>query len=625
MIYEICIAQISLLRGTTAIRGGSDTLRIFSSGTDAAGLNRSDISALPKFAMKSVHGRTLFMMQRSRCAVYLQKKIAESGYRCYTTTGMNTPRKLPVGIQSFKDLREKHFLYVDKTAYIAQLSQASKVFFLSRPRRFGKSLFLSTLAAYFLGQKELFKGLYLEKAEEEQAIQEGRAAWEEYPVLYFDFNTGQYDTFESLINRIQLFLSPLEKNYHIAPVEGDLAQRLEIIIKQIYEATQRQVVILVDEYDKPLLQTMGVNEELNEQYRNTLKAFYSVIKTCDQYIRFAFLTGVTKFSKISIFSDLNNLKDISLSEMYAGICGITQSELEANFQPEIQALADRQQLDYSQAVAALKQWYDGYLFHPAGDGMYNPYSILNAFDDKEIKSYWFGTGTPTFLVNYLKDAHYFIPDLDGNVELDEDGLQTYRAVTQEPFPILFQAGYLTIKEYIKDLRLYRLGFPNDEVRYGFLHNLLPAYSSVPFGQTGVSVARFVQDIRAGKVDSFMERMQAIISGIPYDNFSKENLKLREQNYQTAVYLIFALMGQFVQTEVHCSTGRSDCIVQTADAVYIFEFKLTSNGTAEDAIDQIKKNDYAGQYKANDKKIVLIGASFDEETRTIKEWVAVNKQ
>ena len=565
------------------------------------------------------------MMQRSRCAVYLQKKIAESGYRCYTTTGMNTPRKLPVGIQSFKDLREKHFLYVDKTAYIAQLSQASKVFFLSRPRRFGKSLFLSTLAAYFLGQKELFKGLYLEKAEEEQAIQEGRAAWEEYPVLYFDFNTGQYDTFESLINRIQLFLSPLEKNYHIAPVEGDLAQRLEIIIKQIYEATQRQVVILVDEYDKPLLQTMGVNEELNEQYRNTLKAFYSVIKTCDQYIRFAFLTGVTKFSKISIFSDLNNLKDISLSEMYAGICGITQSELEANFQPEIQALADRQQLDYSQAVAALKQWYDGYLFHPAGDGMYNPYSILNAFDDKEIKSYWFGTGTPTFLVNYLKDAHYFIPDLDGNVELDEDGLQTYRAVAQEPFPILFQAGYLTIKKYIEEARMYRLGFPNDEVRYGFLHNLLPAYSSVPFGQTGVSVARFVQDIRAGKVDSFMERMQAIISGIPYDNFSKENLKLREQNYQTAVYLIFALMGQFVQTEVHCSTGRSDCIVQTADAVYIFEFKLTSNGTAEDAIDQIKKNDYAGQYKANDKKIVLIGASFDEETRTIKEWVAVNKQ
>ena len=625
LIYEICIAQISLLRGTTAIRGGSDTLRIFSSGTDAAGLNRSDISALPKFAMKSVHGRTLFMMQRSRCAVYLQKKIAESGYRCYTTTGMNTPRKLPVGIQSFKDLREKHFVYVDKTAYIAQLSQASKVFFLSRPRRFGKSLFLSTLAAYFLGQKELFKGLYLEKAEEEQAIQEGRAAWEEYPVLYLDFNTGQYELSGALDESLSYFLDIEEEKYHLQNNGLSPAKRFTTLIQAAYKQTGKQVVILVDEYDKPLLQTMGVNEELNEQYRNMLKAFYSVIKTCDQYIRFAFLTGVTKFSKISIFSDLNNLKDISLSEMYAGICGITQSELEANFQPEIQVLADRQQLDYSQAVAALKQWYDGYLFHPAGDGMYNPYSILNAFDDKEIKSYWFGTGTPTFLVNYLKEAHYFIPDLDGNVELDEDGLQTYRAVAQEPFPILFQAGYLTIKEYIKDLRLYRLGFPNNEVRYGFLHNLLPAYSSVPFGQTGVSVARFVQDIRGGKVNSFMERMQAIIAGIPYDNFSKENLKLREQNYQTAVYLIFALMGQFVQTEVHCATGRADCVVQTADAVYMFEFKLSGSGSAEDAINQIKKNDYAAPYKGEGKKIVLIGSSFDEQTRTIKEWVAVNKQ
>lgn len=251
--------------------------------------------------------------------------------------------------------------------------------------------------------------------------------------------------------------------------------------------------------------------------------------------------------------------------------------------------------------------------------MYNPYSILNAFDDKEIKSYWFGTGTPTFLVNYLKEARYFIPDLDGHVELDEDGLQTYRAVAQDALPILFQAGYLTIKKYIGDLRLYRLGFPNDEVRYGFLHNLLPAYSDVPFSQTGVWVGRFVQDIREGKVDSFMERMQSIIAGIPYDNFSEENLKLREQNYQTALYLIFALMGQFVQTEVHCNTGRSDCIVRTADSMYLFEFKLSGNGSAEDALKQIKNNGYAEQYKTDGKKIMLIGSSFSEDTRTIKEW------
>ena len=535
---------------------------------------------------------------------------------------MSFPRKLPIGIQSFKVLRDDRFLYVDKTAYIFQLVTSGRVYFLSRPRRFGKSLFLSTLAAYFRGQKELFKGLYLEKAEEEQAVCENRVAWLEYPVLYFDFNVGKYTDTGALNERLHVMLSEAESVYGILASKEEqpfFASRFEKLLKRVYQQTGKQVVILVDEYDKPLLQTMGVKEGLSEEYRNTLKAFYSVIKTCDEYIRFAFLTGVTKFSKISIFSDLNNLKDISLNETYAGICGITQKELEGNFAPEIGALAQKQQFDYEQAVVALKQWYDGYLFHPAGEGMYNPYSILNAFDDKEIKSYWFGTGTPTFLVNYLKEARYFIPDLDGHVELDEDGLQTYRAVAQDALPILFQAGYLTIKKYIGDLRLYRLGFPNDEVRYGFLHNLLPAYSDVPFGQTGVWVGRFVQDIREGKVDSFMERMQSIIAGIPYDNFSEENLKLREQNYQTALYLIFALMGQFVQTEVHCNTGRSNCIVRTADSMYLFEFKLSGNSSAEDALKQIKNNGYAEQYKTDGKKIMLIRSSFSEDTRTIKEW------
>ena len=532
---------------------------------------------------------------------------------------MSFPRKLPIGIQSFEKLRKDGYLYIDKTPFLCRLVQVSSPYFLSRPRRFGKSLFLSTLAAYFRGQKELFKDLYLEKAEEEQAAQEGREAWQEYPVLYLDFNTENYNDEKSMHTILHTHLVQWEKQYESDTSEQTFSSRFKGIIQRAYQKTGKQVVILVDEYDKPLLQTMGVNETLNERYRNTLKAFYSVIKTCDEYIRFAFLTGVTKFSKISIFSDLNNLKDISIHETYAGICGISQKELEANFQPEIKALAEKQNLNYPQTLAALKQWYDGYLFHPAGEGMYNPYSILNAFDDKEIKSYWFSTGTPTFLVNYLKEAHYYIPDLDGNVQLDEDGLQTYRAVAKDTLPILFQAGYLTIKEYIKDLRLYRLGFPNDEVRYGFLHNLLPAYSDVPFGQTGVWVGRFVQDIRKGDVNSFMERMQSIIAGIPYDNFTDKNLKLREQNYQTAVYLVFALMGQFVQTEVHCATGRADAVVITADAVYIFEFKLSVNGSAEDAFNQIKTNGYAAKYMASGKKIVLIGSSFDEDTRTIKDW------
>ncbi|MGP1454450.1 MAG: ATP-binding protein [Treponema sp.] len=537
---------------------------------------------------------------------------------------MSFPRKLPIGVQSFKVLREDRFLYVDKTAYIAQLVTGSRVYFLSRPRRFGKSLFLSTLAAYFRSQKELFKGLYLEKAEEEQAIQGNRAAWLEYPVLYFDFNVGKYTDTGALNERLHVMLSEAESVYGTSTPKEEqpfFASRFEKLLKRVYQQTGKQVVILVDEYDKPLLQTMGVNEALNEEYRNTLKAFYSVIKTCDEYIRFAFLTGVTKFSKVSIFSDLNNLQDISLHETYAGICGITQQELEDTFQPEIKTLAERQGLDYSQAIAALKQWYDGYLFHPAGEGMYNPFSLLNAFDYKEIKSFWFSTGTPTFLVNYLKGAHYFIPDLDGNVKLNESGLETYRAVTENALPILFQSGYLTIKEYISDVRLYRLGFPNDEVRYGFLENLLPAYSSLPAGQTGSYVVQFLQDIREGNVDSFMERMQSLIAGIPYDNFTEENLKLREQNYQTAVYLVFKLMGQFVQTEAHCSTERADCVVLTVDSIYVFEFKLSGNGSAEDALNQIKENSYAAKYKTDGKKIILIGSSFSEQTRTIKEWVA----
>ena len=539
---------------------------------------------------------------------------------------MNFLRKLPIGIQSFKDLREKNFLYVDKTEYLFRLVNNGKVYFLSRPRRFGKSLFLSTLAAYFLGQKELFKDLYLEKAEEEQARFEQRAAWEVYPVLYLDFNVGKYTDSGALNERLHIMLCAEESVYGISPSKEEqpfFASRFEKFLKIVYQQTGKQVVILVDEYDKPLLQTMGVNEELNEHYRNTLKAFYSVIKTCDQYIRFAFLTGVTKFSKISIFSDLNNLEDISLRNDYAGICGITEQELEQNFEPEIEALSIAEGLTRSKTLATLKKQYDGYLFAKAGVNVYNPFSLLSAFKAKDFGSYWFSTGTPTFLVNYLKEAHYFIPDLDGKVELNESGLDTYRAVTENALPILFQSGYLTIIGYIKEARLYKLGFPNDEVRYGFLENLLPAYSSLPLGDTGKSVWQFVQDIREGKVDSFMERMRSIIAGIPYDNFTEENMKLREQNYQTAVYLVFALMGQFVQTEVHCSTGRADCVVITVDTVYIFEFKLSGNSNAEDAINQIKEKNYAAKYQVDGKKVVLIGSSFDEDARTIRDWQIAN--
>ncbi|UTY32074.1 ATP-binding protein [Treponema putidum] len=528
-------------------------------------------------------------------------------------------RKIPIGIQSFEKMRNDRYLYVDKTKYVYNLVRTSSPYFLSRPRRFGKSLFLSTLKAYFLGQKELFKGLYIEKAEEKRAEIEKTDAWVEYPVLYMDFNTKYYKDQEALFTIINLHLNDWERLYNLTKTSGDIEDRFKTVILALYQKTGKQVVILVDEYDKPLLQTMGVNEALNEEYRNTLKAFYSVIKTCDQYIRFAFLTGVTKFSKVSIFSDLNNLKDISMLNYYAEVCGLTQDEIENTFKPEIERLAGNTKNSYDKMIEELKKRYDGYKFSVLGESVYNPFSILSTLDSGELKNYWFATGTPTFLVNYLKDAHYNVPNLDGNVELNEAGIELYRADAKNPLPILFQSGYLTIKEYIEEGNLYRLGFPNDEVRYGFLENLLPAYCSLRPDETGVSIWEFVEDVRAGKVDEFMERMQAIIAGVPYDNLPKDKLKLREQNYQTAVYLIFKLMGQFVQTEIYCLKGWADCIVQTKDSIYIFEFKLMSAGSAEDAIAQIKEKGYADQFKTMGKKIILIGSSFDEEERTIGDW------
>ena len=446
-----------------------------------------------------------------------------------------------------------------------------------------------------------------------------REAWLEYPVLYLDFNIGKYDEPNSLKSHLNLTLTQFEEIYGAHEQEKEPAQRFAGIIKRAYEKTGKQAVILIDEYDKPLLQTMDINETLNEEYRNTLKSFYSVIKTCDQYIRLAFLTGVTKFSKVSIFSDLNNLEDLSMLPNYAGICGITEEELKTNFDFELRELGKQTNSTYDELLKYLKKQYDGYLFAKEGKSVYNPFSILNVLKSKNFANYWFSTGTPTFLVNYLKDAHYYVPDLDGNVDINETGLEAYRADAKTPIPILFQAGYLTIKEYIKEANLYRLGFPNNEVRYGFLQNLLPAFSDLGVDQAGTAVWRFVEDIRAGKVDDFMERMQSILAGIPYDNLTETNLKLREQNYQTAVYLIFKLMGQFTETEIHCSTGRADCIVHTKDFIYIFEFKLTGQGSAQDAITQIKEKAYADPYISSGKKIMAVGSAFDEEKRNIKDW------
>ena len=529
---------------------------------------------------------------------------------------MSDIRKLPIGLQSFEDLRVKNFIYIDKTEYVSKLVAENKVFFLSRPRRFGKSLFLSTLKAYFLGKKELFKGLYIEDAEQKQAELEGREAWIKYPVLYLDFNGGIYDTSEGLLNRFLSFFNEYEEIYKSTGL--DIPDRFKNLIKKIYETTGKQVVILVDEYDKPLLETMIINEPLNEEYRRILKGFYGVIKACDEYIRFAFLTGVTKFSKVSIFSDLNNLRDISMLPEYDAVCGITQKEMEEVFKPEIIELGKAQNLTEAETLAKLKQKYDGYHFSESSVNVYNPFSLLNVFAGKVFRSFWFSTGTPTFLVRTLQhQKEICIRDILENAEMSENALQDYRPDMNNPIPILFQSGYLTLKDYDERLGLYKLGFPNDEVKYGFLDNLVPSYTSIAKDASGLFIGNFVRAIEKGDTESFMKRMYTACAGLPYSLASKENVKMRERDYQIAFYIIFSLMGQFVQTEVVSSKGRADCVVHTDDTVYIFEFKLMGSGTPKEAIQQIKEKGYAEPYKTSGKKIVLIGAVFadgiDEDT------------
>ena len=534
---------------------------------------------------------------------------------------MNDTRKLPIGVQSFEKLRNDDFFYVDKTALIWQLVQSTCPFFLSRPRRFGKSLLLSTLKAYFLGQKELFQGLAVEQLENAETGK--REIWQQYPVLYLDFNAENYSDPASLTNNLNVHLTEWEKLYNKEASEQTLSSRFIGIIRRAYEKTGKQVVVLVDEYDKPLLETMNTDEALNEAYRKILKGFYGVLKSCDQYIRFAFLTGVTKFSKVSIFSDLNNLWDISFEQDYATLCGITQQELETCFQPEIAALAEANELSKEETLKRLKQRYDGYHFSEKNINVYNPFSILNVFANKAFRNYWFSTGTPTFLVKLLQQQTGNIRDILEGAEMTENALQDYRPDMQNPLPILFQSGYLTIKSYDKQFGLYKLGFPNDEVKYGFLDNLVPVYTSIMKDDSGLFIGNFVRNLFARKIDAFMERMYTACAGLPYSLASEENGKMRERDYQIAFYLLFTLMGQFVQTKVQSHRGRADCVVYTADTIYIFEFKLIQNGTAQEALEQIRKQGYAEPYKTSSKKILLIGAVFGDgiDEDTPDTWIA----
>ena len=533
---------------------------------------------------------------------------------------MATGRQMPIGEQSFQNLRNDGCIYVDKTQYLYNLVTQGRYYFLSRPRRFGKSLFLSTLEAYFLGKKELFKGLYLEHAEPELAAAQGRDAWQEHPVLFLKLSDNNNKIPGALEINLNDQLAGWEKLYGTEPSEQDLATRFRGIIRRACEQEGRQVVLLIDEYDKPLIDTLG-DPELHTKIKNTLHGFYSVIKGSSEYLRFVFLTGVTRFSKVGIFSGLNNLEDLSMRSAYAGICGITQTELTENFAPEIEALAEELAFSSEETLELLKKRYDGYLFTPRKEYVYNPFSLLNVFKSKELGDYWYTTGTPTFLVEKLKRERHYLPSFEKGVVVPKMVLENYSTDSQDVIPVLFQAGYLTIKDYQPKKEAYLLGFPNDEVKYSFLGNLQPILAPYPItslnGKT--PVWEFQDAIEAGDVAQMMEKIESLLAGVPYDNIN--DVQYRERDAQVALYFIFTLLGKFVATEVHNNKGRADIIVHTDEVIYIFELKLWSAGTPEDAIAQIEAQGYATPYQTSHKKVLLIGASFDEQKRNIGAWVS----
>ena len=519
-----------------------------------------------------------------------------------------TTRRLPVGIQDFEDLRTTNCLYVDKTEYIYRLINMGKPYFLGRPRRFVKSLFLSTLKAYFLGKKELFEGL---------AIAELENDWIEYPVLYLDFNVEGYTGIDSLYSALETNLTSLESKWGKIATEATPASRLFGLIHRAAEQTGRKVVVLVDEYDKPLVSTLN-DKKLNEDMRDVLKGFYGVLKSADAKLRFVFLTGVTKFTKVSVFSDLNHLVDISLDKQYAGICGISESELTAYFQPEIQALADELGNTYEATHAELKKHYNGYHFAKVSEGIYNPFSLLNTFVKKDFGKYWFATGTPTFLVKMLKDLDFDIKSLENDVRIAADSIADYRAEYEDPIPLLYQSGYLTIKDYDGMFEEYILGFPNEEVKYGFFNELLYVYMPGKNMRGEFSVTNFVRDLWANDINGFMTRMRAFFAGISYDLNTKE-----EKHFQKVFFLLCKLMGQFVEVEPHSAAGRADAVITTKDTVFVFEFKIAETSTVEKALQQIDDKGYAIPYSAKGKKIVKVGVTFSKKKGGITDWKIEN--
>ena len=509
----------------------------------------------------------------------------------------------PIGIQNFEKLREGGFVYIDKTDKIYSLVSNGGYYFLSSPRRFGKSLLVSTMEAYFQGKKELFKGLAMESLEKE---------WSQYPVLHLDLSGKAYCSQEDLDITLDQHLSKWEAEYGIQPKYSKADARFKDIIDTAYGATGRQVAILIDEYDKPIVDNLD-NTELQEYYRKTLQGFYGVMKAMDRCIRFGFLTGVTKIGKLSVFSGLNNLRDISMLPQYADICGISEADLHKYFGKSVRELAAANNMTEEQCYAKLAEMYDGYHFCEDSDGMYNPFSLLNTFASNKFREYWFETGTPTFLVKLLKQTEYDITRLSENdVEIDSDMISGVNDYINDPIPVLYQSGYLTIKGFDQMFGIYSLGFPNMEVKKAFMKMLLSCYTPVPEKEGNVLISKLYKALVAGKPEDMMR----ILEGL----FARANYQIQgdaEKDFQYAMYIIFELLGEYVQTEKQTSNGRIDILLQTKDYVYIMELKV--DGSADEALRQIEEKGYDRPFADDQRKLFKIGVSFSKENRRIKEW------
>ncbi len=525
---------------------------------------------------------------------------------------MSENKDYPIGIQSFEKLRNEQFLYVDKTEFVYRLTRKSGYYFLSRPRRFGKSLLLSTFEAYFLGKRELFKGLAIDRHED--------VGWEEYPVLHLDLNAQDYTKEDdSLYNQLDKYLKKWEGSYGIIPEVNDLGIRFSNVIESAYAKTGRQVVVLIDEYDKPLLQNLSEDrKERQDRFRNTLKGFYGVLKSCDPYIKFCFITGVTKFSHVSVFSDLNNLRDLTLEPDFNAICGITESELQAYFKDGIELLAERQRMSFEEACTRLRQNYDGYRFsEEETEGIYNPFSILNAMVSRRCSDYWFQTGTPTMLVELLRARNVVLTELEG-VKRTPNALMGLDPDLIDPIPLLFQSGYLTIKRFIRKGRLqyFELGFPNEEVQDGFVEALFPFYVNRKKDTESASiVTECVESLEERRVGRFMDILKSLLAGVPYGERKEDNI--HENRFRDVMYIICRLMGMSVQCELHTVEGRIDMTVETDRYIYVMEFKIDKSPA--DALAQIEEKHYADRYLSDPREVVKVGVNFSNELRNISGW------